>query len=106
MAFGHTDPTRVSSCDYRTKETYKISKTYRAIYCQNIMNINEFFERLEKEFGLTPYDYCKIKPISYSTLKKYLKGTRPTRSVAKTLERITDRRITLHEMGFDEENKI
>jgi predicted transcriptional regulator len=67
------------------------------------MNLREFFERLEKEFGLTPYDYCKIKPISYSTLKKYLKGTRPTRNVAKTIERITDKRVTLKEMGFDDE---
>ena len=67
------------------------------------MNLNEFFERLEKEFGLTPYDYCKIKPISYSTLKKYLKGTRPTRSVAKTIERITDKKITMKEMGFENE---
>ncbi len=66
------------------------------------MKINDFFARLEKEFGLTPYDYCKIKPISYSTLKKYLKGARPTPHVAKTLQRITEKRITMKEMGFDD----
>lgn len=69
------------------------------------MNINEFFERLEKEFGLTPYDYCKIKPISYATLKKYLKGGRPQRSVAKTIERITEKRITMEEMGLEKQSR-
>ena len=67
---------------------------------KKIMKINEFFEKLEREFGLTPYDYCKIKPISYSTLKKYLSGTRPTHHVAKTIEKITQGRISMNDMGF------
>ena len=65
------------------------------------MKLNKFFERLEKEFGLTPYDYCKIKPISYSTLKKILKGARPSRYIAQTIERMTEKRVTMKEMGFE-----
>lgn len=67
------------------------------------MKLNKFFDRLEREFGLTPYDYCKIKPISYSTLKKYLKGVRPTRHVAETIERITGGKVSMKEMGFGDE---
>ncbi len=66
------------------------------------MKIPEFFEKLEKEFGLTPYDYCKIKSISYSSLKKYLAGVRPTHHVAKNIEKITQGKISLKDMGFEE----
>ena len=64
------------------------------------MKINDFFEKLEKEFGLTPYEYCKIKSISYSTLKKYLAGARPTPHVAKNIEKITQGKISLQDMGL------
>jgi predicted transcriptional regulator len=69
------------------------------------MKINEFFERLEKEFGLTPYDYCRIKPISYATLKKYIKGEKPQLHTAKVIERITGGRVTLEDMGFEAADK-
>lgn len=69
------------------------------------MKLNEFFERLEKEFGLTPYDYCKIKPLSYSSLKKYLHGERPSLHIAKKIEKMTGKRVSLKEMGITPKEK-
>jgi predicted transcriptional regulator len=66
------------------------------------MKLQDFFERLEKEFGLTPHDFCKIKAISYSTLKRYLSGRPPTRFAARKLEKATGNRVTLKEMGISE----
>ena len=63
------------------------------------MNLNEYFERLEKEFGLTPFEFCKIKSITYNSLRKYLAGGRPTRHVALKLEHATGKRVTVEEMG-------
>ena len=70
-----------------------------------IMKICDFFRRLEKEFGITPHHYCKIFPISYRTLKRYINGLRPTRDVAKKIQRITGKRITMKDMGFEDDTE-
>lgn len=67
------------------------------------MKIDEFFAKLEKEFGITPYDYCRIRPLSLSTIRKYIEGASPNRHVAENIERITDKgscKVTMKDMGF------
>lgn len=64
------------------------------------MKIIDFFRKLEEDFGITPYEYCQIKHISYQSVKKYLNGTRPARYAADNIEKITKGKISLRDMGY------
>ena len=66
------------------------------------MKIDEFFKRLKKEFGISIYDYSRIRPISRYTLQKYVDGSPINRKVAERIEKATEGNVSMKEMGFDE----
>jgi hypothetical protein len=66
------------------------------------MKIEEFFKRLKKEFGISVYDYSRIRPISRITLQKYIDGGPINRKAAERIEKATEGKVSMKDMGFED----
>lgn len=62
------------------------------------MKIEDFFSKLEKEFNITAYEFCKIKNISYPTLQKCLKGERISPHTARSICKMTNGKVRLEDL--------
>jgi hypothetical protein len=69
------------------------------------MKLKEFFEGLEKHYGITVFDFCSMKKLTYNTVKKYLNGEPPTMAVAKKIVKATGGKVTLKDLGLNSNTK-
>jgi len=64
------------------------------------MKLDEFFSRLEKDYGINRNEFCRAKKLCEATIRNVLSGSPISERIGKKIAKATLYKVTIKDLGL------